>query len=111
MGPLGFALVTLVLSSSLQSPAASPPPISHREYLETIIRALSQAHNSLTAINAEKADDIFGRMTAVKNAKIEMEMSAQTLAPLAKMTDNESRAAAGAAYVSGFSMMVKSLEG
>src|SRR3982751_460633 len=102
----------LLLSLSLQTPAIAPPPtVSHREYLEALIRALSQAHEALSAVNAEKADDVMGRLTALKNAKIEMEMAGRTVAPFAKVTDNEDRATAGDSFVTAFAMMVKSLEG
>lgn len=74
-----------------------------------MIRALSQVHGAVSAINAEGGTDILGRLTAFKNAKFEVEAAARTIAPFAS-TDNESRRTASDSLATGFAMLLKSFE-
>jgi len=101
-------LVTVVLSSPLQGSSAGVS-VSHREYVETVIRALSQAHDALAAVNAESSENILGKMTALKMGKIELDSAARSLAPFT--TDrNENRKTASETLVTAFGMVVKSLD-
>jgi hypothetical protein len=50
-------------------------------FLETVIACLAQAHDTITEINAQKNDDFFGKMVALKNGKIEFDTASRRLQP------------------------------
>lgn len=76
--------------------------------LDTVIRSLAQAHDAITEINAQKNDDFFGKMVALKNANVEIAVARQRLQPLAE-SDNEDVKAASEAMVAAFGYMRESV--
>jgi hypothetical protein len=80
---------------------APPEAVTPYTFLETVIGCLSQAHDAITAINAQKDDDYFGKMVAFKNANVEFDIASRRLQALVK-SNAEKDASEGIVDAFGF---------
>ncbi len=99
-------LVALMVTVAVHAQSVTQP--TSYEFLQAVIESLSQAHDAITAINAQKNDDFFGKMVALKNANIEFNVASRRLQPFVT-TGSENEKAASDGIVSAFGIMRDSL--
>jgi hypothetical protein len=82
---------------------APPEAVTPYHFLDAVIGSLSQAHDALTEINAQKDGDFFGKMVALKNANVEFDIASRRLQPFGKSgTENVRSASEGMVTAFGY---------